>query len=70
MKALKIAIGFYLYKGFYVSAYRGSMQTIWNIYTEQDCTQEYEIGFLTKKDALQCIDNNYATIELKNNLTK
>lgn len=51
----KIAIGLYLYKGFYISAYRGSLQTIWNIYKDKDCTQEYAIGFLTKKDAIEYI---------------
>ena len=34
------------------------MQTVWSIYKDEYCTQEYAVGFLTKKDAIQYIDNN------------
>jgi hypothetical protein len=54
----KIGGGVYEYKGLYISRYDGTSQTIWNIYNDSDLTDEYSVGYLTKKDAMDSIDRS------------
>ena len=54
----KLGGGIYEYKGFYISRYDGTSQTLWNIYKDSDLTDEYAVGYLTKKDAMDSIDKS------------
>ena len=54
----KISRGVYLYKGLYISVTEGSSENVWNIFTDIYLTDEYAIGFHTKRDAMNFIDNH------------
>jgi hypothetical protein len=54
--AKKIYPGCYLYKGFYISAYEGTQQRIWNIYNDEACTDEFAIGFYTLAEAKEYLN--------------
>jgi hypothetical protein len=56
-KSKKISRGVYLYKGLYISVTEGTTSSVWNIYEDIYCIDEYAIGFHTKKDAIIFIDN-------------
>jgi len=58
----KIANGIYLYKGKYISSWRGTSQTIWNIFNDKYLLNEYAIGFDSKKEAMSFIDNHHSSL--------
>ena len=60
MKATKrICHGLYKMGEFYISACRMEVETIWNIYFDENCTDEYLIGFITKRDAVDYLREHH-----------
>jgi hypothetical protein len=55
-KAKKIHLGMYEYKGFYISVYEGTSGRVWNIFNDRYLIEEHAIGFRTKKEAIQFLD--------------
>ena len=50
--------GHWVYKGKYLHKRVGSQSTQWGIWDDQYATEEYAIGFNTKKEAMEFIDKN------------
>ena len=54
----KICKGVYKLRGFYISAYYGEIETVWNIYTDSHLINEYAVGFNTKKECIEFLSRN------------
>jgi hypothetical protein len=58
-KTKKISSSIYLHleSNKYISKFEGSLRTMWNIFNDINCTDEYEIGFYSKSEAVESLDN-------------
>lgn len=59
----KIANGLYQHKstGKFISAFYGEIETIWNIWNDVNCINEFAVGFATKSEAIEYLNTEEMT---------